>query len=372
MIIIGTVGCANNYDYTADFTVPSELTSPSSVTLDVTSSETIELEWTGGGAKDGGIMIYEVLFDVADGNFAEPVYKQSSDLGAEMRLTLSHAMLNTIARKSSIKPGQTGDLKWTLTASRGGVVQQSISSRTISVTRGEGIDNIPEKLHLYGSATAATNETEGRLFRATEEGIFVIYTSLVDGTATFKSSTADDAYVFYANESLKLIEGDGELALSATEAAKTARITVNFNTLSVTVDMISDVIMAWGVHNEGKLFGNNELSYIGGGIFQSLGVICDSFFYDWGWAEERYRFYATVNGMDCSWGRPSHINGESRPNLDIAPKSQFQIAEFGDRGDWSYLWKLADKCEGTSFDMTIYTNSDDNLMYHEFSNFNSL
>lgn len=76
-----------------------------------------------------------------------------SDLGAATSLSITHAAINTIARNAGIYPLETGDIKWTVNASKGGVVKRTDKVATITVTRGEGIDNIPAELYLYGSAT---------------------------------------------------------------------------------------------------------------------------------------------------------------------------------------------------------------------------
>ena len=66
---------------------------------------------------------------------------------------------------------ETGDIKWTVNASKGGVVKRTDKVATITVTRGEGIDNIPAELYLYGSATE--NSGQGGIpFRCVEEGVF--------------------------------------------------------------------------------------------------------------------------------------------------------------------------------------------------------
>ena len=66
-----------------------------------------------------------------------------SDLGAGQTLTLSHATLNTIARKAGVAPNQSGSFIWTVRGSRGGVSKVFNGYETLNVTRGEGIDNMP-------------------------------------------------------------------------------------------------------------------------------------------------------------------------------------------------------------------------------------
>ena len=139
-VFLAIVSCQ---ELNADFTVPTELNSPASIQLDVSSSVPVVLSWSGGGAADGGIVLYEVLFDKADGDFSKPLATMKSDLGANPSLSITHAAINTIARNAGIYPLGTGDIKWTVTASKGGVVKKSDKVANITVTRGEGIDNIP-------------------------------------------------------------------------------------------------------------------------------------------------------------------------------------------------------------------------------------
>ena len=101
-LLAAVFGCTQKYELDTEFTMPTELASPSSVVLDVTSSSTVVLSWTGGKANDGGIVLYNVLFDEEGGDFSEPIATMPSDLGAGEQLTLTHAALNTIARNAGI------------------------------------------------------------------------------------------------------------------------------------------------------------------------------------------------------------------------------------------------------------------------------
>lgn len=79
-VFLAMVSCQEDYELNADFTVPTELNSPASIQLDVSSSVPVVLSWSGGGAADGGIVLYEVLFDKADGDFSKPLATVKSDL----------------------------------------------------------------------------------------------------------------------------------------------------------------------------------------------------------------------------------------------------------------------------------------------------
>lgn len=365
-VLLAMMSCQEDYELNAGFTVPSELNSPSSIQLDVTSSVPVVLSWKGGSADDGGIVLYEVLFDKADGDFSKPLAKYKSDLGAMPTLSVTHAAINTIARNAGIRPDETGTIKWTVNASKGGIVKRVENAASISVTRGEGIDNIPTALYLYGSATE--NSGQGGLpFRQVEEGVFQIYTKLSAGKINFKSATSGEAFGYYIDESSKLKEGEEDMTVSA--SSEIVRLTVNFNTLAMTTDRIgTSVRCIWGA-SYGEIA---TLTYTGNGKFVGTGNIR---FLDpskpetnppgWlGWIEERYYFIAQVNGVEKCWGRGDNVSAE-RP-VGGEPASFYSLYEFA-WSQWDHLWKMKGSLDYKHATITIDTNAD-GLMIHTFTN----
>ena len=359
--------CQPKYELDTDFTVPDELSCPAAVTLDVTSSDLITFSWTGGRAADGGVVLYNVLIDKESGDFSSPVATMKSDLGAESTLTLTQSDLNVIARKAGITPEHTGTLKWTVTASRGGVVRMSDKTAEIKVTRGEGIDNIPSDLYLYGSGA----EKEGQHFRTASEGKFVIYARLKSGKIQFRSSASGDAFVYYADANGKLKEENMEMDSPAKE--EVTRLTVDFNTLSVKADAIgSDVRCIWGC-----TFDNIAvLSYKGEGKFSGEGDIRfvqsdrpETNPPSWlSWTEERYYFIAKVNGADTCWGRGDSISAE-RPVGGEGPEF-YELHEFG-WSQWDHLWKMSGSLDMKHAVISIDTDAS-NRMIHSFENVRAL
>ncbi|WP_010663006.1 SusE domain-containing protein [Marinilabilia salmonicolor] len=358
--------CEDDFSLNTDFNAPTDLYSPESVNIDLSSGEMIELSWTGGGAEDGSTVIYQVLFDEEGGDFSAPLDTLLSDLGAKAQLSLTHTQLNTLARRSGIVPESTGKLIWTVLTSKGGVVQKSDMVKEISITRPEGIDNFPEQLFLYGNATE--NDGNGGLpFRKAEDGVFVIYTEVpVSGEVFFTSATSGDSFTYYAGSDGKLAEGTGGFGVDAN--ADPYRITVDFNSLSVRTEVISDVRAIWGATYD--VIGS--LEYIGNGVFQAEN--CDIVFIDqsrpetnppsWlGWTEERYYFIANVDGNDLCWGRNDGISPE-RPTGG-EPLSFYEIGEFA-WSQWDHLWKMSGDLDYTSATITIDTNIE-GIMAHQFS-----
>lgn len=364
--LLAMMSCQEDYELNTGFTVPSELVSPTSIQLDVTSSVPVVLSWNGGGADDGGIVLYEVLFDKADGDFSKPLVKMKSDQGAIPSLSVTHAALNTMARNAGIRPDETGEIKWTVSASKGGVMKRADKVASISVVRGEGIDNIPSELYLYGSATE-NNGQGGLPFRQVEEGVFQIYTKLAAGKIAFRSATTGEAFGYYIDAASKLKEGDEEMDVTASD--EVVRLTVNFNTLAMKTDKIgTSVRCIWGA-----TFGDIVvLDYTSNGKFVGAGNIM---FLDpknpasnppsWlGWVEERYYFIAKVNGADACWGRGDDVSIE-RP-VGGEPASFYSLYEFP-WSQWDHLWKMKGSLDMTHATVTIDTNAD-GLMIHTFTN----
>lgn len=345
--LAAVTGC-QKYEFDTDFSVPTELVTAPAVQLDVTSSKTVVLSWNGGGAADGGIVLYNVLFDKEGGDFSSPLATMPSDLGAGTTLTLTHAQINTLARESGIKPNETGSFIWTVTASKGGVVKRVDSSAELEVTRGEGIDNIPQTLFISGSAALET----GQEFRKAENGLFVIYTETGAGALKFTSEKSG-GFTFYADGNGKLNEGDGEYVIAEAPSTGLARITVNFNTLSCTVETVGKSVRAiWGA-----TFGDiSVLEYAGDGNFKGDGEIvflgpgregtpswCS-------WVEERYYFIANVNGGDVCWG--SSYGTAATPD---GTDGFFDIYEY-QWSQWDHLWKMDHALDLQNAEFTIYTN----------------
>lgn len=360
------VGCQEKYELNVDFQLPTHLDSPTAIQLDITSAEPVVLSWTGGGAADGGIVLYEVLFDKEGGDFSNPLVSLKSDQGALPRLTLTHAALNTIARNAGILPQETVKLIWTVRASKGGVLKESDIQSAITVTRGEGIDNIPSQLFLYGSSTE-NNGQGGIPFRKVEDGLFQIYTTISAGEIQFRSATSGEAFTYYIDETAKLREGNGSTTMGS--YSEVVRLTVDFNTMKMTTDRIGrSVRCIWGATFENIAV----LEYKGNGIFEGAGQIV---FIDpsrpetnppsWlGWTEERYYFIANVNGAEMCWGRHDSVSPE-RP-VGGEPLSFYALYEFN-WSQWDHLWKMKGSLDRTRATITINTNAD-GLMIHTFTN----
>ena len=357
--LVLATACQKEYVLNTDFSMPTSLSSPSSVTLDVTSSSVVELSWQGGGAADGGIVLYEVLFDREGGDFSDPLTVLPSDLGAYQTLTLTHATLNTIARKAGIKPNESGNFIWTVRGSKGGESKLYNGYETLRVTRGEGIDNIPEHLYISGSGA----KESGQEFRVASEGLYIIYTQAGAGEIKM-SSEKGGGYAFYADENGKLNEGDGAYVLYEAPSTGLVRITVDFNTLGFKVEEIDPKVRCiWGAtyadiaileyQGNGKFVGDGDVVFYGPGR-EGTPSWCS-------WVEERYYFIAKVNGEELCWGSATSGGNATTPD---GTAEFYQIAEFP-WSQWDNLWKMDHAYDLSHLTFTIDTNKD-NTWTHSY------
>lgn len=359
-LVAAFCGCTQEMELDTEFTMPTALESPASVVLDVTSSSEVVLSWTGGQANDGGVILYNVLFDKEGGDFSAPVASMPSDLGARSELTLSHAQLNTIARNAGIQPNATGKLIWTVTGAKGGVTKTFDGYNTITVTRGEGIDNMPQNLYISGSAA----KEAGQAFRVAEEGLYIIYTKIGAGEINF-SSEQNGGFKFYADASGKLAEGEGGYTVEAPESGL-ARVTVDFNTLGVKVEEVGTTVrFAWGATYNDPATDPMTLEYVGNGEFEGRGEVV---FYgpgregtpDWcSWVEERYYFIATVNGAEVCWGSDDAGNAI----LPDGTEEFYYLHEFAGVSQWDNLWKMDHAMDLSNVAVTIHTNKDNKWIH---------
>jgi len=363
------VGCKEEYAFDAEFTTPTVLNSPASVVIDVASPTNVILSWEGGAAAQGYVT-YEILFDKAGGNFSEPIYRSFSDLGVSPTFTLTHSTLNTIARKAGIGTSSTGNVIWTVTASKGGEVKNSDLTKEISVTRGDGIDYTGTTLYLFGTATE-NNGAGGQVMRKAADGVFIAYTNAaVNGNYYFKSSTTDsDPFICYADETGKIIEGDGSYSVDANAEGEVYRVTVDLNTQKMTIDKIVNLRAIWGATFD--VIGS--LAYQGNGIFKADNCTIKFIMTSrpetnppsWlGWIEERYYFLAEINGADRCFGRRDGVSAE-RP-LGTETPAFYELEEFA-WSQWDHLWKMKGTLDLTKCTITVNTDKE-GLMIHEFSN----
>lgn len=318
------------------------------VQLQASASASLFFEWESAKSEDGGAPLYEVVFDLPGGNFSNPIYKVLADNnGARNYATISHKDLNKIGQKAGLAGGETGDVIWSVVASRGINTTSVATSRKLTITRLLGFAEVPSQVFLTGEATeGGANLANATECISPEADVFQVVTYLKGGKG-FKlvSSRDGNGMTFHVNGS-SILEGDGEYIV---EEEGIYRLTFDFSIASVKMNKIDKVEFFFSPTNEIKF----ELPYVGNGVFSGVGSLE---FKQEGWGrDERYKFVMTYgDGSQKMWGADPSI--DSRPNGAPVEDSYWYAYEW-DWSQWDQKWKLDGKYDyNVPFRATLYFN----------------
>lgn len=246
----------------------------------------VVFQWNAATANDGGVVLYEVAFDKADGNFSKPVYRVLSDgAGVQTQANIPQDTLNKIASLAGIASSASGTLKWTVMASKATNVQLSSAANTLQVNRPAGFAIPPTTLYLTGTATEAGGADISKAipFKQTASGVFELYTSLQAGTyqLTDKASASGTKYYIDANGVIQ--QGSGSTTVSGSTGAY--RLRLNFNV--ATSNIVS--IQSLGLYMSAYDTEIGQLNYIGNSTWENPKIPVTFFQFSWG-RDERYKF----------------------------------------------------------------------------------
>ena len=227
-----------------------------SFTLAPSTGPSIQFKWSASTTQD--LVLYEVAFDKADGDFSKPVYKVLSDgRGVQPQATITQKDLNTIASLAGIASLSTGTLKWTVIVSKATNAKISSTSHTIQLTRPNGFAVLPAALYLTGSATEqGTDISKALPFKKISDGIFELYTSLQAGTYSLVDGTTGTPTTYSIQNNISVISGG---ATTVTGSKSVYRISIDLSNAAATITQIVSV----GFFNapDNKVY--FELPYIG-------------------------------------------------------------------------------------------------------------
>lgn len=145
LVLVTTFAACDQYDQKlkTHVTAVQNIDEPAdnySVTLKVSTN--LIFSWEPATAEDGEMVLYEVFFDRMGGDFSNPVSIVVSDQsGSQPRATISHAQLNDIAAQMGIEKGGKGKFIWTVVSSKGINPMKATQSRTLEVSRSEGLSD---------------------------------------------------------------------------------------------------------------------------------------------------------------------------------------------------------------------------------------
>lgn len=360
-LLVFTVSCKSddmNYKEAAVTSVNALYEPIDNRTVKILASNTasVYFEWEPVRVEDGGTALYEVVFAVKGGNLEQPLYRMVSDnSGYSSGATITHRILNRIANMAGIAPGETGELIWTVVASRGINTATSSLVRSLSITTLDGFLDIPEELFLTGAGSEAGNTlSEAMPFKQIAAGEYEIFARLESGsTYQFVDRNQGTPRAFYADGNLKLIESEADESTTASKSA-VFRIQVDFNT--ATVAMMEIKTLGVWFSPENRVLWN--LNYEGRGIWSGSGLV--NFKQEsWG-RDERYKFQLTVNDGQDRTAQLGTLNGtDSQPTPQSPPSYYFiKWIDTGQVSQWDDKWKFASTVDGKTPTIKVILQGD--------------
>src|ERR1700744_4849364 len=209
LTIIAATSCKKDtHALDTDVSPVSTLSAPenaASYTLDPANGPSIQFKWAASATQS--LVLYEVVFDKADGDFSKPVYKVLSDgSGVQAQATITQKTLNTIANSAGIAALASGTLKWAVITSKVTNNKLSTVSRTLQVTRPAGFATVPTTIYLTGSATeAGTDVSKAIQFKRISDGVFELYTSLQPGTYSLVDNTSGTPTTYSIQNNVNIV-----------------------------------------------------------------------------------------------------------------------------------------------------------------------
>ncbi len=308
---------------------PGELTLPEDnlvVELQPSNeSASVVFEWV--PAEEGDVPQYEVVFS-ADGNFEQPLYVVDSDSkGKSNTLTVSHQILDGIARVASVKKGNAAVIKWTVFSYIKDDRKQASQVFTLNLVRPYGFDSYPESLYLIGA------EDEPLFCKPLSEGVFEVFAKISPDKQVVLNEKADGTGTAYSIDSKKMLKEANE----PYTFEENGIYRIVFNLKDATIGSMKKITRTgfYFCPNNADMF---DLEYVGNGVFEATSVIVWSD--SWG-GDSRYKFRMYYEDEAFFWGTKN--NTDSSPNLDGTTVDDtnpyFFITETA-WNQWDQKWKL--------------------------------
>lgn len=324
-------------------------------------------EWASSVAEDKGMVTYDVLFDKAGGDFSQPAAIQASQLtGSKNYLSMTAKELNAVARQAGIGVGETGELRWTVRASKGLFGSVYTSVRSLTVTRMKSVDPLPTVVTLAGAATEGDDgipmllRTEFNGAPLKESSYFDCFTKISSGEFT----VSDELGRYYK------LEADGRLVDSDTPVANTMGaeaiyfLTIDFDGMAWTAKTVGEVELYAAAWADGMHTAHTPMTYKGKGVWELLNY--DNKTSDNSANDSRHRFNMRLgDGTMLYLGTMASLG--TSYTTDYLKVGLFDDAGIGNV-DWDKTWNFLLTDCGRALDCRLYLNSDNpaGSYWHEY------
>ena len=324
-------------------------------------------EWASSVAEDKGFVTYDVLFDKKGGDFSQPAAIQASQLtGSKNYLSLTAKELNAIARQAGIGVGETGELLWTVRASKGLFGSIYTSIHTLTVTRMKSVDPLPTAVTLAGAATEGGDGIPMLLRKEfngapiEEAGFFDCFTKISSGEFT----VSDELGRYYK------LEADGRIVDSDTPAANTMSaegiyyLTIDFDGMLWYARTVSEVELYAAAWADGMHTAHAPMTYKGKGVWELQNY--DNKTSDNSANDSRHRFNMKLGDGTTLYLGTMASRGTSY-TTDYMKVGIFDESGIGN-ADWDKTWKFLLTDCGRPLDCYLYLNADNpaGSYWHEY------
>lgn len=335
--------------------------------IDLSQGSDVRFEWSPSIAEDNGFVSYELLFDRENGDFSQPLAAMTSQLtGSQTYLSVSAKDLNTVARAAGLGTRETGNIRWTVRASKGINGSVYTESRLLSVTTMNSMSPLPQSITLQGEATEDPQNginmavSAGIDNVAATEGTFEAFTRIKSGS---DFTVVDDLGRYYS------LNADGTVTDSETP------VNNRFATEAIYWIKIDFGVMTWESNTISKIeyyaaaWADNQMStsrvtmdYQGKGVWMLAdyeNTISDNSAND-----SRHRFNATLgDGSMLYLGTQSSLG--SAYTTDYLKVNLY--TSLGN-ADWDNTYNFLTTDCGRAFDCYLYLNADNpaGTWWHEY------
>ncbi len=335
--------------------------------IDLSQGSDVRFEWSPSIAEDNGFVSYELLFDRENGDFSQPLAAMTSQLtGSQTYLSVSAKDLNTVARAAGLGTRETGNIRWTVRASKGINGSVYTESRLLSVTTMNSMSPLPQSITLQGEATEDPQNginmavSAGIDNVAATEGTFEAFTRIKSGS---DFTVVDDLGRYYS------LNADGTVTDSETP------VNNRFTTEAIYWIKIDFGVMTWESNTISKIeyyaaaWADNQMStsrvtmdYQGKGVWMLADY--ENTISDNSAKDSRHRFNATLgDGSMLYLGTQSSLG--SAYTTDYLKVNLY--TSLGN-ADWDNTYNFLTTDCGRAFDCYLYLNADNpaGTWWHEY------
>ena len=331
-------------------------------------------EWGKAQAEDNSVVYYDILFDKLDGDFSNPIYIYQADgHGLNTGATITKKGLNRIARLAGAKSEEEATVKWTVRSNRGMNFALAQESRTITLLRMAGLEDLDDGERLYIGGAGSEQGQRVKMIETKESTVYYeIYTKLEASEPIYfytRLQANSDRIISIKEDGKSIEETAGSEALPYTvDKAGVYRIKLDFKSKKISFEEINRVAIRNSWTNARGI-----LSYTEKGVWELMNYNVQLQKTDWGF-DERYKIEFTVDGKQEDWGQIEEKFFDNRPSID---RAGYRDMAPTNNGQWEgkqfkFPEELCDRNNLSKYftDITISMTAEKNYT-HDFTNINT-